>query len=302
MLKFISDNYITKTPENHGNMYDQPFYIIEKVSNNAFNLEKRTHKKLYVPQLKAGSVEDVRIGREIVFEDFDDEGKEHSCIGLEAFIKTKMGGVPAYVFDNHNHAFAFWCLEKQEGNLRDGALLVHIDQHKDTRIPESFLSKTEAQNPEKVFAYTNTVLNVGNFIPAAQHIGLVREIIFLDSQYSLEEIRRRLGDGQIADAGMKNPAAGAPNAADAPNHIPTAVSRQIPLQSPQNLILDIDLDFFAPESDYIGNDLKLDVIKKLIPQASVITFATSPYFIDQKRAIGWLRRIAGSPGKGVECC
>lgn len=260
-------------------MYDRPFYITQKVSNNAFNYEKRPHKKLYVPQLAVGTVDDVRLGKEIVFEDFDDEQNLHACLGLEKFIKTHFGFLPledgaplrhapAYIFDNHNHAFSFWCLEKQNGNLSNNALLIHIDQHKDTRLPEKFLSKEDSADPKKVFEYANTVLNVGNFIPAARHIGLVKDIIFLDSEYSLKAVEERLRSNE---------------------NFP-----------PGNFILDIDLDFFAPESDYIGNDLKLAVIQKLLPKASVITFATSPYFIDQTRAIEWLRRIAESAVQGVQ--
>lgn len=262
-------------------MYDQPFYITQKVSNNAFNCEKRPHKKLYVPQLVEGTVDDVRLGAEIVFEDFNDEQNLHTCTGLEKFIKTTLGHAPAYIFDNHNHAFAFWCLEKQNGRLQDNALLIHIDQHKDTRVPEKFLSKENSADPKKVFEYTNTFLNVGNFIPAAQHIGLVKEIIFLDSEYSLKEMEERLREDERLLSGA-TPLSGSDT---------RLAPARVPLPS-ENLILDIDLDFFAPESDYIGNDLKLAVIQKLLPKASIITFATSPYFIDQTRALKWLRRIA----------
>lgn len=244
-------------------MYNHSFYITDEVSNNAFHFDRKPHKKLFVPALRPGRVEDVKIGTEIVFEDFDDDDKLHSCIGLESFIKTTMGTAAAYIFDNHNHAFAFWCMERNEGNIHDGALLIHIDQHKDTRIPPAFLSREDSMNPEKVFAYTNSVLNVGNFIPAAQHIGLVKEIIFLDSEYSLLALKEQLllpeNDGGIPS---------------------------------KNLILDIDLDFFAPDSDYIGNDLKLQIIEKLVPMASVITFATSPYFIEQSRALRFLKQIS----------
>lgn len=243
-------------------MYEQPFFITDPVSNNAFNLEKRPHKKLRVARLKTGTLSDVRLGNEIVFEDFDDDGKLHACTGLEEFIKTTVRGIPVYIFDNHNHAFAFWCAEKAAGNLKDDATLIHIDQHKDRRTPESFIPSEDARDLEKVFRYTNTVLNVGNFIPAAQHIGLVKEIVFLDSQYSLERMMERLKAPWGEDPVIE-----------------------------ENVILDIDLDFFAPESDYIGNDLKLDVIARLIPRASAVTFATSPYFIEQERALEYLKRI-----------
>lgn len=251
-------------------MYDKPFYITEKVSNNAFNYEKRINPKLYVPQLKDGTVDDVEIEYETVFEDYDDDGVLHTCKGLRNFIKAKFGHVPAYIFDNHNHAFPFWCQEFQNGNLQNNALVVHIDQHKDTRIPSEYISKEDAQDLQKVFHYTNTVLNVGNFIPAAQHIGLVKDIIFLDSEYSLNDMQERLqkhAQGKLfGEGGLL--------------HFPN-----------QSLILDIDLDFFAPDSDYIGNDFKLKIIDQLIPKSAVITFAFSPYFIDQQLALNYLKKI-----------
>ena len=57
------------------------------------------------------------------------------------------------------------------------------------------------------------------------------------------------------------------------------------------LILDIDLDFFAPELDYIGNEKKISFIQRLLPEAAVVTVATSPFFIDQMRAVSILKRI-----------
>ena len=237
-------------------MYTKPFYLTTKSSNNAFNFEKRPQPpKLFVPALKEGTVEDVKISQQVIFEEFDDNGQLHSCLGLENFIRTTLGGKPSYIFDNHNHAFFFWCLEKQKGSIQDGALLIHIDQHKDNRLPDSYLTVEESRDLSKVFTYTNTILNVGNFIPPAQKIGLIKDIIFLDSEYSLKNL----------------------NCATLP---------------PNNIILDIDLDFFCPDMDYIGNDLKLAVIKKLSPLANIITFATSPYFIDQERAIRYLQQIA----------
>ncbi len=236
-------------------MYDKSFYITAKTSNNTFSFEKRTNKKLFVGALKQGTVEEVKIGDEIVFEDYNDDSELKSCKGLETFIQTKFINAPTYIFDNHNHAFYFWMKEKAAGSIKDGALLIHIDQHKDTRIPEQFISKSDSENLQKVFEYTNTTLNVGNFIPPAQEIGLVKDIIFLDSEYSLLNFDQKV---------LENP----------------------------NIILDIDLDFFAPDSDYIGNDLKLKIIEKILPKAKIITICTSPYFIDQELAINYLKKIS----------
>lgn len=251
-------NFPAMANQNH---YNQPFFITEKTSNNAFNFAERSNPKIFVPSLKTGSVQDVTLGKEIVFESLNDEGQLCSCRGLEHFIHTTVPptikgqlDIPVYIFDNHNHAFYFWHLEKRQGHISAPALLIHIDQHKDTRQPESFLTAEESQDLQKVFTYTNTVLNVGNFIPPAIKTGFIEEVIFLDSQYSLE---------QFDFAKLEHP----------------------------NIILDIDLDFFAPESDYIGNDLKLKVIEKIFPQAKVVTICTSPFFIEQERALFWLNQL-----------
>ena len=55
--------------------------------------------------------------------------------------------------------------------------------------------------------------------------------------------------------------------------------------------LDIDLDIFSKDMDYIPYDFRIDKIKKLIENAKVITIATSPYFIEQDYAIKVLKEL-----------
>lgn len=234
--------------------YSESFYITEPVSNNAFNHDKRLHKRIFVPALKEGKVEDVRLGSKIVFEDFDEDGCPIPCLGLDHFIKTKLGKAPTYIFDNHNHSFSFWCMEHAKGHILKDARLIHIDQHKDTRKPTSYLKHDELTDLEKVQEYANTVLNVGNFIPPAQEAGLVDDLIIIDSIASMESFEKKP---------------------------PTY----------ENMILDIDLDFFSSDMAYISNDYKVKFIRALIPEASIITIATSPFFIEQKDALHWLREI-----------
>jgi len=244
------------------NWYKEPLRLTGNCSNNALSYDERLAlgggetPQLYLPELVEGGLGDVKLGDDVVFEDFDDEGVLRSCRGLAKYIKTGFGKIPVYIFDNHNHSFAFWNIERRNENVGDSALLIHVDQHKDTRIPPSFLSAEDAKDLEKIFDYTNRVLNVGNFIPAAQHIGLVSDIIFIDSERSIDEFDENVMAGR-------------------------------------DIILDIDLDFFVPDMDYIGNEKKLSLLKKVLPFAKVITFATSPFFIDQKLALDWLVRIAG---------
>ena len=57
------------------------------------------------------------------------------------------------------------------------------------------------------------------------------------------------------------------------------------------VILDIDLDFFSPEMDYIDEDEKIELIKRSYEKAKIITICTSPYFIDFERAKKKLEKI-----------
>ena len=235
-------------------MYKERFTIRDNVSNNAFHFHERIHRELTVAPLKKGTIHDVQTGEQIAFEDYDDEGSLRSCAGLKNFIVTNIGGAPAYIFDNHNHAFAFWCLEFSRGAFRKGATLIHIDQHKDTRVPVSFLEPELLTDPEKVFHYTNSELNVGNFIVPAQKAGLIERLIIIDSQTAMDEFDPETAAGDV--------------------------------------LLDIDLDFFSRDMDYIENRKKVAFIKRIIPKAKVMTVATSPFFIEQERAIHWLRQLA----------
>ncbi len=241
--------------------YSQAFYEKKAVSNNAFGFEKRENPCIRVANLIEGSVADVNISDETAFEDFDDDGNLISCKGLEHFVKCLYGkDVPVYIFDNHNHAFYFWAVNFSG---RPSSLL-HIDRHKDSRQPESFMNRDVIKDRSAVFTYTNTVLNVGNFVPAAVSAGIVDDVINVDSEESVTKWNDFFGKDTRTEKD------------DAPE---------------KDVILDIDLDFFAPEMDYIDNEKKLKLIKKLLPFSKLVTIATSPFFIDQTKAIFWLKKV-----------
>ena len=52
-----------------------------------------------------------------------------------------------------------------------------------------------------------------------------------------------------------------------------------------NLLLDIDLDFWAPEMSIEKYYETIEKTKNLISKSRVVTIATSPYFLDQQFAI-----------------
>jgi hypothetical protein len=230
--------------------YSEPFRIEGCVGNNAFAYARRgPAPTLRVPSLLHGTFADVAQGREVAFEEVDDDGRLRSCTGLAHLVRTTWADVPTVVVDNHNHAFYFWFMARTEGLLGPGATLIHIDQHRDTRTPERpFAGATLAD----AFEYTNFQLNVGNYIVPARQAGLVNEVRFVTGEAGLGEV---------------------------------AATRR------GNTILNLDLDFFAPEMSSIDFDLARRFVAAHVASASFITVATSPFFIDQRRAIDALRAL-----------
>ncbi|MCC6643328.1 UPF0489 family protein [Candidatus Peregrinibacteria bacterium] len=241
--------------------YQNEYLLTEPFGNNGFDYEKRSESHpepylriapLYFYPNYEQAIDHFQIGITPAFEILD-EDKIRSFAGLINFLSfpERSSDAPIFVFDNHNHAFYFWHQAAQQLQLKTSLQLIHVDQHKDSRLPANFISSQEASNPEILFEYTNLTLNVGNFIPPAIKTGLLSEVINIDSETSIKEFSHN----------------GKP------------------------FILDIDLDFFAPELDYIGNTNKISLIQKLLPKASLITIATSPYFIDQQLAKHFLEEI-----------
>lgn len=240
--------------------YKKPFVINGAKSNNAFSFEQRQKAKGMPPVLHVADLRyigydelvdsdlgQIREGDETAFEDFDDSDKLVSCKGLQHFIGTELPfvePVPAYIFDNHNHAFYFWIKHLELCQSRP--VLIHFDQHKDTRMPESLpAGKPDLQT---AFNYTNEVLNVGNFLGAAIKMDLFEEVFIIDAEDALANLTENV---QLIKKIQQHP-----------------------------LFIDIDLDFFSHEMAYIEENLKIRVINKFVRQARLVTFATSPFFID----------------------
>lgn len=225
------------------------FFIDSAVGNNIFSYDERSEKKIYVPKLIEGSVEDISISDLPSFIEID-EGNERICFGLKNIYRIKSEKYPektVYLFDNHNHSFYFWCLGLLENKFIKGIDLLHVDQHKDTRRPDNF--NVDIEDLVDVSRYTNEVLNVGSFIVPAIEKKIFSNIHIVDSSYSLNE---------VVD---------------------------------YRYILDLDLDFFSEDMDYIDFDYKIKRVKEYIEGTDFITVATSPYFIEQKRAIEVFKQL-----------
>lgn len=222
------------------------FYIDKPIGNNIFSYDERENKKIYVPKLIEGNLDDVLVGEEIVFNEID-ENIEVRAKGLKNMVIYKYQNKDVYIFDNHNHAFYFWIKSLKKGNFNKGCKLVHVDQHKDTREPNNY--NVDIDDIDDVFRYTNEVLNVGSFIKPALKYNIFSDVIIIDSSYGFN------------------------------------------LEIDEEFVLDIDLDIFSKDMDYIPYNLKVSKIKDLIQRAKVITIASSPFFIKQEYAIKVLKEL-----------
>jgi len=241
-------------------MYKKSFYIEKPVGNNAFSYNKRENKKLYVPSLiEIENFDDIKLWNEIAFEDYNFDDKLSYNYWLKNFYNIKplpnppLQGegttAPIYLFDNHNHAYYFWYLARKEGIIWDNNTLIHIDEHADTRDSWKYILKPESNDLNKVFDFTNNILNVGNYIIPAQKEWLIWEVIQIRNEVNLNDYLEYKNDFNW------------------------------------DIILNLDLDFFRPELDYIDYNLKKKVVLEVAKKAKIITVATSPFFIEQNLAI-----------------
>ena len=274
-------------------------YLNGEYGNNAFSYNKRNNQEIYVAPIKKipYKVDDILsnllASNKTAFSEYDDITHEHHDIkGIENFIYCDDIDKKLYIFDNHNHSFYFIAgnvirdvrrnLQEQEKERILTSFLerrydikkrpmIYFDQHKDMRVPEctllqaiEIIKKDESFYKLKnqgiysdyniLYAYTNYFLNVGNFIVPLLENGFIEDVVIVDSTYSMDKLDKDI-------------------------------------DSYDEVILDIDLDFFSPDMDYIDEDEKIRLIQRCYQKAKIITICTSPYFIDFELAKKKLEKI-----------
>ena len=232
-------------------MYNKWFFIESPVWNNEFSFDKRQNKKLFVPEI----IEAKSFG-EIKFQD-DLDNKLSTNYWLKNFYRCQMWWKEVVLFDNHNHAFYFWYEARSRKIIWDKNILIHIDQHADTRDNDKIISKSDSKSLEKVFDFTNFVLNVWDYIIPAQKEGIIENIVQIRNTKNLEDYLQNFSN-------RKNNS---------------------------KIILNLDLDFFASELDFIDFELKKKVILDVFEKASYVTVCTSPFFVDQGLALEKFKEI-----------
>lgn len=252
-------------------MYSKSFYITEEIWNNVFSFlerEKLNWRKseLFVPSLKKiENFDEIKLqvdNDKIAFEDFWFDDRLSTNYWLKNFYEIEWNWKKIFLFDNHNHALYFWYLAKEKWLISEkNNILYHIDEHADSRDSGEILGKTDLQS---IFEYTNfSKINVGNYIVPAEKEWLIWKTIQIRNTQNLEYYLK----GQTQDLPLQEKCRG-----ESCVH-------------PKNIILNLDLDFFQPDLDFIDYDLKKKVILDIAGKASIITVSTSPFFIDQKLAI-----------------
>lgn len=242
-------------------LFESPSEITAAVGNNRFGQPASGPVlSLEVPKRVFGTFEDVRLSGRTAFRDSVDGGFSEMP-GLESFVSTVWEGVPFHIFDNHNFALAFWLEAYASGILPKGFRLVHVDMHSDLWKNGFDLDLDKAGESEYVEDFVNSKTEVGNYIDPAIRCGLVGEIVKIEGEGELESALARLENGEIDLA------------------VPT--------------VLNLDLDFFAPDLDYVPFELKKRAVLAFAKKSRVVTVATSPGFIDGETALGAFRRIFG---------
>ncbi len=249
--------------------YNQSQTLTTNISTNAFSYTDREQRLWILPSItitpwKLGSRDDVVLGDHIVIEEIDHHGALQSRTGLEHNIYID-GDVPVAIMDNHNHALPLWRRYRKQQPI-----IVHIDAHAD-------LEPVQAPIPDDVDEhgirdYTHTETHIGSFILPALDSGLIADCVQVRSSYALENLYKTLplSFSTWSDISTKDP--------------------RICEDDTVSYILDIDLDFWALEKDIPPSHLS--VIKEIIDRKPLlVTIATSPYFLDQDRALHFLEQL-----------
>lgn len=246
-------------------MYKNWFYITKEVWNNELWYKKRDNKKLYVPAIIETNINNLELQNnkeKVAFEDFWFDWILSTNYWLKNFYRISWKNKEIILFDNHNHAFYFWYEARNRWIIWEKNILVHIDEHADTRDSQEYLLKPDSFDLEKIFMFTNEKLNVWNYIIPAQREWIIWEVIQIRNETNLHDY-------------LKN---------NNKQNINKSVNKKNWPYS-EEIILNLDLDFFQPDLDDIDYRLKKKVILDVAEKAKVITVSTSPFFINQKLAL-----------------
>lgn len=234
--------------------------------NNAIAYEQRKERKtphtapiLALPTHKhIQNLDDISLWNEIVIQDIDHHDRLISEVWL-AHIYTYGWGAPTIIFDNHN--YALYRRLTYFSPTSAPPHIIHIDQHSDMNTPDSRLDPdiyhTWWYTHADIQHYTIHDCQISNFIHPYMRLFPETQLTWIKSEHQLLQYNDLIS--------------------------------QISLTWP--CILDIDIDFRAPQMSIQQVDETIRITRSLISHASLVTIATSPMFIDQERAIEIVKEL-----------
>ena len=247
--------------------YASETFLTRPLWNNHIDFLER--KKIWsdcilrIPSMISWTLDEVRLVLQSStpsYEYLSNREKLVSACGLQHIVHISYRDtLPVFVMDNHNHAFYCWYLSYKRYKTPRWSHLIHIDQHSDLNTANTDTKLSPHSSLADVAQYTNEVLDIGSFIQPAKRYWLISDYSMVLTEYSL-----------------LNFACSSPT-----------------LLAKEGIILDIDLDFWAPEMSITHYEQTIQRVRKILalPQVRCVTIATSPTYIDQKRALEILRDI-----------
>lgn len=239
-----------------------------------------------IPILKIGSLSDICLSAPYVSYKF---GYPEKRVGLKDFVCIpKSQKYPRmYFVDEHHHAFYCWAEARASGDIYEKAMLIHVDDHGD-EVDWPNIQGAVISDLNNAANYTNTVLSEGDFIVKARRLSLVGGAIWVDDQLRADEV----------DPSWKET-----------DYLKVSIdSKTVGQMSNNNLILDLDLDYFArhlyewKQKDLIASrgwkgdidsllEHDISIIQALIRKAKVVTTATSPGYLQPDLALFLIDKI-----------
>jgi len=252
-------------------------YILSKpLGNNIFSYSQReslwSDCSLVISNtIEISSLDQVQLGDFVVFEEIDHLDKLCSNTWLahtyiltpehkrRAEITSLRKSSAIIITDNHNHILPHRLEFISQSDIPK-AQLIHIDQHSDLWPNSNTLNTSQIHKPQYRRNFAHLECNIGNFITPCVDSWLITHMTQVRTEYTLNELA---------------------------NH-PTSSEF---ISWNQTTILDIDLDFRAPEMWITNIERSMSQVRSLMDHADLITIASSPYFIDQKLALDLLHQL-----------
>ena len=285
--------------------------------------QKKSPSRIYIPSEKEIShLDQIKITDQTSLYIDDDNWNPEAYHWLEHVYKLsytthdsshKTQDKPIYILDNHNHALFYRVTyisqhqkeyETQHMTHNNFITLLHLDQHSDlventnqdelkhiyttyiqdisslknvSAPSQTWSAHSNIDNPtvvkmqqrhdtyiQDIYTYTHEKCHMWNFIKPFLHIYPETDFTRIKSEYQLLH--------SLPDTSHS------PNSPESPD-------------SSNITIIDIDLDFWAPEMSIDNYEQTIIHTRRLIDQADLVTIATSPYYIDQQLAPQVLRDL-----------